>query len=672
MKKIIIPLALSIIISGSYGQELSSGIRPENLDTSASPGADFYRYACGGWMDAHPLTDEFARFGTFDQLRDITTTRMNGIITGVAAGSAEYGTLEQKIGTLYNIAMDSVKLNRDGMEPIREDLARIAAVRDKDELVRVTGDMRYYGMSPYFRIGIGADRMSSKDNIVNISQGGLGLGTRDYYVSEDETHRNIRQKYEEHIARMFTLAGKTPEESVAAAQAVMEIETAIAEASFDRVQLRNPRANYHKMTYAELKETVTGLDWDTFMDAAGFRRPDELNISQIEPVQAAVNTINDLTLAHHISYLQWNLINRAASFLSDDFVEQNFDFYSRTMSGTQEMQPRWKRAVATVNSALGEAAGQLYVEQYFPAEAKQRMIKLVENLKVSLSERIAGLEWMGKQTKEQAQAKLSTFRVKIGYPDEWKDYTSLEIKDDSYWANMKRAANFSYREMLDRQGKPVDPMLWGMTPQTVNAYYSPVTNEICFPAGILQYPFFDMSADDAFNYGGIGVVIGHEMTHGFDDSGRQYDKDGNMHDWWTPEDAALFDARADRLVEFFDNIEVLPGLNANGRFTLGENIADQGGLMVAYEAYRKATAGNPLDDKDGFTPDQRFFIAYAGLWAGNIRDAEIRRLATTDPHSLGKWRVNGTLPHIDTWYTAFGITESDPMYVAPSDRAVVW
>ncbi len=664
--------ALCFVAATADGNGPSAGIDPANMDLSVSPGADFYQYACGGWMAANPLTPEFARFGSFDLLRDVTNERMNGLITEVAAMDAPAGSIGQKIGTLYNVAMDSVKLNRDGAAPIMGDLETIASVGNKEELVRLIGRLRRIGISPYFNMGVGADRMDSRNNIVNVSQGGLGLGTRDYYVAEDATSKNIRDKYREHIGKMFILAGKSQPEASAAADAVLEVETRIALESFDRVRLRVPQDNYHKMTYEEFKTTIPGLDWDAFIDAFGLQRPDVLNVSQIEPVQAAVAVINDLPLETNIAYVQWNLLNRAASYLSDDFVEQNFDFYSRTLSGTQQMQPRWKRAVGTVNEMLGEAAGQLYVEKYFPAEAKERMIHLVDNLKTALSERIDGLDWMSDATKKQAQAKLSTFRVKIGYPDKWKDYSTLEIADDSFWDNRKRASEFTYCEMIDKQGKPVDPTLWGMTPQTVNAYYSPVTNEICFPTGILQYPFFDMDADDAFNYGAIGVVIGHEMTHGFDDSGRRYDKDGNMNDWWTEQDGTMFEERADRLVEFFDNIEVLPGLHANGRFTLGENIADQGGLMVAYEAYKNATAGNPLSDMEGFTADQRFFIAYAGLWAGNIRDEEIRRLTTTDPHSLGRWRVNGTLPHVESWYQAFGITPSDPMYIAPEDRAVVW
>ncbi|MBR5884689.1 MAG: M13 family metallopeptidase, partial [Bacteroidaceae bacterium] len=377
-------------------------------------------------------------------------------------------------------------------------------------------------------------------------------------------------------------------------------------------------------------------------------------------------------VADQTLYLQWKTISYAASMLSDEFAEENFNFFGRTMRGAQQMQPRWKRAVAVVSGSLGEAVGQMYVEKYFPAEAKERMITLVRNLQESLGERIQALEWMGDSTKVKALEKLATFHVKIGYPDKWKDYSTLDIKDDSFIANMERANLWSHAEMLDKVGKPVDKEEWHMTPQTVNAYYNPTTNEICFPAGILQYPFFDMNADDAFNYGAIGVVIGHEMTHGFDDQGRKYDKDGNLKDWWTEQDAKNFDERAKVMIDFFDKIEVAPGVNANGQMTLGENIADHGGLQIAYQAFKKATAQNPLNEKDGFTPEQRFFLAYANVWAGNIRPEEILNRTKTDVHSLGKWRVNGALPHINAWYEAFGITENDPMFLPQAERTVIW
>jgi putative endopeptidase len=426
------------------------------------------------------------------------------------------------------------------------------------------------------------------------------------------------------------------------------------------------------MTMDEAKALCPTFGWDAFLAAMDFKDVKEIIIGQPASLQAAAEILHTTPVADQTLYLQWKTISYAASMLSDEFAEENFNFFGRTMRGAQQMQPRWKRAVAVVSGSLGEAVGQMYVEKYFPAEAKERMITLVRNLQESLGERIQALEWMGDSTKVKALEKLATFHVKIGYPDKWKDYSTLDIKDDSFIANMERANLWSHAEMLDKVGKPVDKEEWHMTPQTVNAYYNPTTNEICFPAGILQYPFFDMNADDAFNYGAIGVVIGHEMTHGFDDQGRKYDKDGNLKDWWTEQDAKNFDERAKVMIDFFDKIEVAPGVNANGQMTLGENIADHGGLQIAYQAFKKATAQNPLNEKDGFTPEQRFFLAYANVWAGNIRPEEILNRTKTDVHSLGKWRVNGALPHINAWYEAFGITENDPMFLPQAERTVIW
>ena len=471
---------------------------------------------------------------------------------------------------------------------------------------------------------------------------------------------------------MFQLAGMDEAQATKSMEAVMEIETRLAKVSYSAVEQRDPAANYHKMTLDELKKEIPGFDWDAYLNKLGVQGVTSLNVAQIPPVKEAVAIINTLPMDKQIAYLQWKLIDSAASYLSADFDEQNFAFYGKVMSGKKEQQPRWKRAVSTVNGVLGEAVGQMYVEKYFPAAAKERMTQLVKNLQVALGERIQNLEWMGDSTKAKAMEKLNSFYVKVGYPDKWKDYTKLNVEKDSYWANIKRASDFAVEEMLAKAGKPVDIDEWHMTPQTVNAYYNPTTNEICFPAGILQYPFFDMNADDAFNYGAIGVVIGHEMTHGFDDQGRQFDKEGNLKDWWTADDATRFNERSKVLVDFFNNIEVLPGLQANGELTLGENIADHGGLQVAYQAFKNATKEAPLADVDGFTPEQRFFLAYAGVWAGNIRDEQIRVYTKSDPHSLGRWRVNGALPHINAWYDAFGITETDPLYIAPENRASIW
>lgn len=650
----------------------TSGIDLANLDTTALPGTSFYQYACGGWMKNNPLTDEYSRFGSFDMLAENNREQLRGLIEELAAGKHEAGSVAQKVGELYNIAMDSVKLNKEGVAPIKEELDKLAALKEKALIYPVIAEMQSIGMYPYFILYVGADDMNSNANIVQTFQGGLGMGERDYYLEDDAQTKEIREKYQQHIAKMFQLAGYDEATAQKAVKAVMNIENRLAKSARSQVELRDPHANYNKKTLEALKKEYASFDWDAFFSTAGLNNLTEVNIGQPDAMKEVGAIIDSVPLEDQIFYLQWNLINNAAGYLSDDFVAQDFDFYGKTMSGKKEMKPRWKRAVSTVDGALGEAVGQMYVEKYFPAAAKERMVTLVKNLQTSLGERIKNLAWMSDATKEKALDKLATFHVKIGYPDKWKDYSSLEVKDDSYWANIERANRWQYKEMIDKYGKPVDKEEWHMTPQTVNAYYNPTTNEICFPAGILQYPFFDMNADDAFNYGAIGVVIGHEMTHGFDDQGRQYDKDGNLKDWWTEEDAKNFESRAAVMANFFDSIQVAPGVHANGKFTLGENIADHGGLQVAYQAFKNATANEPLKDENGFTPDQRFFLSYANVWAGNIRPEEILRLTKIDPHSLGKWRVDGALPHIGAWYEAFNITEEAPMYLPADKRVSIW
>jgi putative endopeptidase len=623
-------------------------------------------------MKNHPLTAEYARFGSFDQLAENNRIQLHGLIEELASASHEAGTVARKVGDLYNIAMDSVKLNADGSAPIRAELEKLSAIGDKKYLYPMMAGMQTRGMTPFFAIYVSADDMNSSMNIVHTYQSGLGMGERDYYLEQDDNTKNIRAKYGEHIVKMFRLAGFDERAATGAQKAVMNIENRLAKAARSRVELRDPHANYNKMTVEALKKDFGPFDWDAFLSAVGLKNLQELNVGQPDGIKETCKIIQSESLADLIAYLQWKFISTSASYLSDDFVAEKFDFDGKTMSGKQELQPRWKRAVSEVDGSLGEAVGQMYVEKYFPAAAKERMITLVKNLQVALGERINALDWMSDETKEKAQEKLSTFHVKIGYPDKWKDYSTLEIKNDSYWANVSRATIFEFNEMLAKAGKPVDKDEWLMTPQTVNAYYNPTTNEICFPAGILQYPFFDMNADDAFNYGAIGVVIGHEMTHGFDDQGRQYDKDGNLKDWWTEEDARNFEARADVMAKFFDNIEVAPDVHANGRFTLGENIADYGGLQVSFQAFKTATANAPLEDKLGFTPEQRFFLAYANVWAGNIRPEEILRRTKNDPHSLGKWRVDGALPHITAWYEAFNVTDNDPMFVPVAEQVHIW
>lgn len=667
-------LALAVAAGCDSKKEavMTSGIDLTNLDTTAVQGADFYQYACGGWMKKHPLTNEYSRFGSFDMLAENNREQLKGLIVEIAAGQNAQGTIGQKIGDIYKLAMDSVKLNADGVTPIQADLEKIASVKDKSEIVPLMAELAHSGVFPYFSFYVGADIMDSKSNLFQLYQGGISLGEKEYYLDNDDVTVNIRNKYKEHIVKMFQLAGFDEAAAKKKMEAVMDIETRIAKASFSAVEQRNPAANYHKMSLDELKKEIPGIDWDAFLNGIGVKGVTKLSVSQVDPIKEVEKIINSLPVENQIAYMQWSLIDRAAGYLSDDLVAQNFDFYGKTLSGKQTNQPRWKRAVSTVNGVLGEAVGQMYVEKYFPAAAKERMVQLVKNLQTALGERIRNLEWMGDSTKIKAIEKLNSFYVKVGYPDKWRDYTGLNIEKDSYWANVKRATEFELDYMLSKAGKPVDRDEWGMTPQTVNAYYNPTTNEICFPAGILQYPFFDMNADDAFNYGAIGVVIGHEMTHGFDDQGRQFDKDGNLKDWWTAEDAKRFEERAQVMVNFFDSIQVLPGLNANGSLTLGENIADHGGLQVSFQAFKNATKDAPLLVKDGFTPEQRFFLSYAGVWAGNIRDEQIRLQTKSDPHSLGRWRVNGALPQIGAWYDAFGIKEGDPMYLAPEKRVSIW
>ena len=668
-------LAFAMLTScaGQKEAKSTSGIDLANMDTTVAAGTDFFRYACGGWNDAHPLTAEYSRYGTFDQLFENSQKQLRELIEGLAAQKNNpAGSAAQKIGDLYNMAMDSVTLNKQGAEPVKAMLGKIAALKDKGEIIPMMTEMANIGIGTYFHSYVYADPKNSSLNIFQMGQGGINLGEKEYYLDNDSITQNIREQYKVYIGKLFQLAGFTEAEAQQKVADVMEIETAIAKASRSATELRDPEANYHKMSFDELKKTISGIDWDAYVKGLGIQAPAELNVEQVEPIQEVARLMNTLPISKHVSYLEYNLLDAAASCLSDDFVAARFDFYGKVLSGRQVNQPRWKRAVNSVNGMLGELVGEMYVEKYFPAAAKERMVKLVKNLQTALGERINAQEWMSDSTKVKAQEKLAAFHVKVGYPDKWKDYSKLDIKKDSYWANVCRASEWSFNDMYSRLGKPVDKDEWLMTPQTVNAYYNPSTNEICFPAAILQPPFFNMEADDAANYGAIGVVIGHEMTHGFDDQGRQFDKDGNLTDWWAPGDADRFKERAQVMVDFFNNIEVLPGLHANGELTLGENLADHGGLNVAYLAFQNATKDAPLGVVDGFTPEQRFFLAYATLWAGNIRDEQIRVYTKSDPHSLGRWRVNGALPHIQAWYDAFHITPSDPLYVAPEKRVNVW
>ena len=677
MKRLLL-YSTTLVMATSFGctqqttQHKDKGIKIVNMDTSVIPGDDFYMYATGGWQEANPIPDENSRYGTFDKLRENNQEQVQGLIEELGAEEHEQGTNAQKVGDLYSMGIDEAKLNADGFDPIKPILTDIEAATSKKDIVRLVAEINRFAASPFFGFGVGPDTKNSTMNIAHVYQSGIGMSGREYYTEQDDESKLLRQEYVNMMKVQFQNIGYTPAEALKAANAAMKIEAELAENHFTKEERRQPEKNYHKIKFVDLNKEVAPFDWAYYFEQTGAKGLEDLNVSQIEPVRAAINIIERESIDNLKNYLSWVVIRSSANYLSDNFVNAHFEFYGKTMSGSKEIRPRWKRSIDAVNGALGEAVGQLYVERYFPEEAKERMLTLVNNLQESLGERISNLEWMSDETKEKAHEKLSTFIVKIGYPDKWKDYSSLEVKDDSYYANMKRASEFGYNEMIDELGKPVDKDKWHMSPQTVNAYYNPTSNEICFPAGILQPPFFYMNADDAVNYGGIGVVIGHEMTHGFDDQGRKFDKDGNLNEWWTAEDASSFDERSKVLVDYFDNIVVIDTVRANGTFTLGENIADHGGLQVSLNAYMKTKEVEEAKAIDGFTPEQRFFLSYATLWGGNVRDAEILRLTKIDPHSLGKWRVNGALPHIDAWYDAFDIKETNALYLPKEKRASIW
>ena len=675
-------MLLSLMTACGGQQALQTGIDIANLDTTVAPGTDFYRFATGGWADAHPLTAEYARFGSFDQLAENNRLQLRELIEGVAAQENEAGSIADKIASMYNSAMDSVSLNKQGLEPIREDLQSIAACYDAKELFRLYSSLQVKGIGGMFGYYIDADIKDSKNNLLQVRQSGLHMRQKDYYIDTDTATEAIREAYKQYMSNLFLRCKVAKEEDCAQRVSdVLAIETRLAKASKSNTELRDDEANYHKMATSQFYKQYPGLQLQHYLSIHGADKARELSVGQPEFMKEVEAIWNDTPLQTLKDYVSWQLIDAASSYLDDAMRAENFAFYGKVMSGRQEDRPRWKRAVSATEGALGEAVGQLYVEKFFPAKAKERMTELVRNLQVALGERIDAQEWMSDSTKAVAHDKLNAFVVKIGYPDKWKDYSKLEI-GRNYWTNVKNVAVWeNFDEIERRLNKPVDNTVWYMTPQTVNAYYNPTTNEICFPAGILQPPFFDMNADDAFNYGAIGVVIGHEMTHGFDDQGAKYDKDGNLRQWWTDEDTRRFEERTHVMRDFFNKIEVLPGLHADGQLTLGENMADHGGLQVAFQAFQNATKKAPLmaaapegapEGSRSFTPEQRFFIAYAGAWAGNIRDEEIRNLTKADPHSLGRWRVNGALPHIDAWYEAFGITESDPMFVPKNERVTIW
>lgn len=671
--KTILP-ALAMLSATCMAQELGTGIDRANMDLSAKPGENFFQYAGGGWMAANPLGAEHSRYGHFNKLSETNQERLREIILSLSEQKGGEGTLEQKIGGLYRLAMDSARLNAEGDAPIRPLLDEIYAAKTKAELFVLQSRLSHCGVPGLIASYCGADEKNAKQNIVQIFQPQLTLGERSFYLEKDEAMQQIRNAYGEYVASLFTLTGDDKATAGKKAEAIMKLETQQAESNYSAVQLRDPEANYHKMSYGELLSTFPGIDWSTYFLMEGYPAFTEVVVGQCEPLHALESILEDTPLDDLKAFTAFRLIDDAAGYLSDNFREASFNFYGKVLQGTQQDRPRWKRAVSTVDRVLGEAVGKVYVERYFPESSKARMKELVSQLAVALGERIDAQDWMSDATKQKAHEKLATFYVKIGYPDKWTDYSSLTIDESkSFYENIMAAAAWHTNDHIAKHvNRPVDRDEWLMTPQTINAYYNPTTNEICFPAGILQPPFFNPEADDAANYGAIGVVIGHEMTHGFDDQGCKYDKDGNLNNWWTEEDAARFKQRTAKMVDYFNNLEALPGLKCNGELTLGENLADHGGLMVAHQAFHNAMRKNPLKTVDGFTPDQRFFLSYGLIWATNARDESIRQLTKTDPHSIGRWRVNGALPHIDAWYKAFNIKKSAPLYVAPKNRVTVW
>ena len=677
MKKIIPIVAFcSFTLTGMAQNDLGTGLNGADIDKSVRPADDFYQFACGGWMQAHPLPAAYSRYGSFDKLGEDNVKRINSILNELKTKEYAEGTTERKLSDLYKLATDENRRNADGVAPIMPMLNRIQAAKDVKSLVALQMEMSTYTSNEFYGIYIGADEKNSKQNILNVMQSGLILRQKEYYLDNDSATSDIRESYKKHIVNMFKFFGFSEKASQKKMQNILRLETELAKVSKSNTELRDPEANYHKMTLKEFNARYPHLYMEQIANASGLESKYMQNIvvGQPEFLDGADKLMATLKAEELRDYMQWRHILSAVSYLSDDAVAANFEFFGKKMSGRKEDHPLWKRATAQVEGQMGEALGKIYTEKYFPESSKQRMKQLVKNLQVSLGERIEAQTWMSDETKKNALDKLNSFYVKIGYPDKWTDMSQLVIDaKKSYYDNIVECKKFwNAYDIQQKAGKPVDRDEWHMTPQTVNAYYNPTTNEICFPAGILQPPFFDANADDAFNYGAIGVVIGHEMTHGFDDSGRHYDKDGNMNDWWTKTDGDNFTKRADEYAAYFSNIKVLPDLNANGKFTLGENLADHGGLMVSFNAFKHAMKSQPCGEKDGFTPEQRFFLAYSGVWAGNITEAEIRNRTKSDPHSLGRWRVNGALPHIDAWYEAFDVKEGDKMFVPKAERLELW
>jgi len=670
-------IALAIGTSGcgnaEKGKKTEPALNAANMDTTVKAGDDFYKFANGNWLKNNPIPAEYSRYGAFEVLEEENYIQLKTILAEASADkNAVAGSVNQKIRDFYNSGMDTVKIEKDGISPLKAELEQINTFATVADVQKMISQQHASGNYPLFYFGSSPDDKNSNQVIAMTYQGGLGLPDRDYYLSDDARSKEIRAAYLKHMAKMFVLAGSTPEQAAKDADVVMKIETDLAKVSSTRLELRDPNANYHKTDLAGLQKMAPQMDWKAYFEGIKLQATSEINVGQPKFIGGMAKLVNSVPVNDWKLYFRWYLINKAASSLSSDFDKEHFAFYGTVLSGAKEQQPRWKRMIDQTSNSLGEAVGQLYVQKFFPPEAKKRMTDLVNNLKISLGERIRGLVWMSDITKKEAQAKLAKINVKIGYPDKWIDYSSLTIGTDSYYANKKNARQFEVNRDIAKIGKPVDRSDWDMTPQTINAYYSPNMNEIVFPAGILQPPFFFMDADDAVNYGAIGMVISHEMTHGFDDQGRQFDKEGNLHDWWQADDSKNFEAKTKVLVDQYDNYKMLDSLHVNGKLTLGENIADLGGMNVAYNGLQKALNGKKDEKIDGFTNDQRFFLSYAQVWRANIRNEETMRRLKEDVHSPGEARVNAIVYNIPAFYTAFNIQPTDKRHIAPENRADIW
>ena len=646
-------------------------INKANFDEAVNLKDNFYQWATGGWQKANPLKPEYSRYGSFDVLRENNEIRINELFEAMTKSTAKAGSIEQKISDLYKMGLDEERLNKEGAEPIREALNEIMAVTEREQVIAMLAKLHTDGIGVFFASYPAADLADSNMTILYMEQGGLGMGNRDYYI--DEKNADKKAAYRTYLEKVFTLAG-VEGDIKKMVEDVVALEDRIAEKSWSNVECRDIQKGYNPFTYADFKAQFPGVEWDNYFAAFGLKDIKKLVVSQPSSFTNILEVLNTADIAALRAYVAAHYINAASSYLSEEFALASFEFFGKTMSGTQEIRPRWKRAMSVPNSILSEAVGQMYVAKYFPESEKARVETMVANIQKAFSKHIDALDWMSAGTKAKAQEKLAAFTVKIGYPNKWKDYSSLTVDPaKTYWANVVEANRWYTADSMSEVGKPVDREKWMMPPQMVNAYYMPTTNEICFPAAILQPPFYNPNADDAVNYGAIGVVIAHEMTHGFDDQGSQFDKMGNMNDWWTKEDRAAFEKKTQVLVDQFNAIEVLPGLNADGKFSLGENIADQGGLRLAFTGLKDyAWAEGRPEDIDGFTGEQRFYIGYATLWAQNITDQEKERLTKVDVHSLGINRVNATLRNIQSFYDAFGIVEGDAMFMPEAERIVIW